>query len=97
MRNAIARVVAVHGGRLFWVNRSDSSPAMADCPDLIIILPPRVILVELKSWRRRITDGQRAVLELLAECPRAESFLVRSEPRDETETGYTEFVEWIGG
>lgn len=95
MRAAITEAVERQGGRVFWVSDSRYAPAMADFPDLVILLPPRAIFVELKSWRRTVTDGQRAVLDLLCECPRTEAFVVRSDPRDATEIGYQQFLEWL--
>lgn len=99
MRCAIIETVERTGGRVFYVHDSRSAPAMADFPDLVLLLPNQrmTVFVELKSWRRAITDGQRAVLDLLGECPRADAFVVRSEPRDETEIGFERFMAWLGG
>ena len=97
MRQAIITAVELRGGRAFFVDRSDLSPSMTDMTDLILLLPSKgcVVFCELKSWRRPTTAGQRAVLDLLAECPRAEAFIVRSEPRDEHEIGYQQFMDWL--
>lgn len=97
MREAITEAVERLGGRVFYVSDSRYAPSMTDFPDLVIILPSkgRVLFVELKSWRRPITDGQRSVLDMLAACDRVESYVVRSEPRDVHETGYQAFMDWL--
>ena len=97
MREAVADLVALHGGELFYVNDSRRVPEMEDWPDLQLILPHRrtVAHVELKSIRRNLTLGQQRVLTLLRECDRSETFLVRPEPRDETETSYDALLEWL--
>ena len=98
MREAIADAVAHLGGRCWYVHDSRYAPATADLPDLIIALPRGVVaFVELKSQRRRITDGQHAAIALLRECRRSESFVVRPVPRDETECSFDDFLNWIGG
>lgn len=97
MRDAIAELVSLRGGRMFYLRDSRSAPEMEDWPDLHLILPHKrtVAHVELKSQRRIVTPGQAVVLALLQECDRAESFVVRTEPRDETETSYDAFLEWL--
>lgn len=97
MRNAIIAAVALQGGRVFYVHDSRMSPAMADMPDLVILLPRkgRVLFVELKSWRRKITDGQREVLAMIEACPVAEGYVVRSEAKDVHDLGYQQFMEWL--
>jgi hypothetical protein len=97
MRLAITEAVERIGGRVFYVHDSRYAPAMTDFPDLVIILPSKgtVAFVELKSWTRTITDGQRAVLDLLASCRGAESFIVRSDAKDSDEVGYENFLNWL--
>jgi hypothetical protein len=97
MRLAITEAVERIGGRVFYVHDSRYAPAMTDFPDLVIILPSKgtVAFVELKSWTRTITDGQRAVLDMLDHCRGAESFIVRSEAKDVHDVGYQQFMDWL--
>lgn len=97
MQDAITDLVGARGGRCWHVRRSDVAPELVDLPDLLILDPRgnRAVLAELKSQRRHITDGQAAVLALAANCQTFHSFTVRPEPRDETETGYDQFVDWL--
>lgn len=99
MRDAIAEAVAWLGGIAFYVHDSRRTPSMADWPDLELILPHRraVASVELKSQKRIVTPGQARVLELLRDCDRHETFAVRPDPREPTETSYDAFLEWLGG
>lgn len=97
MRIAVTESVDRLGGRVWFVHDSRYAPATADLPDLIVALPGRVAFVELKSQRRRITDGQRAALDLLSQAIRADVFVVRPDPRDPTETSYDAFLNWLEG
>jgi hypothetical protein len=96
MRQAITAAVERLGGRCWFVHDSRYAPATVDLPDLIIALPRGVVaFVELKSQRRRITDGQKASIALLQGCDRIETFLVRPAPSDESETAYATFMDWL--
>jgi hypothetical protein len=96
MRDAIMAAVHHLGGRCWFVHDSRYAPAMADLPDLIIALPRGVVaFVELKSQRRAITDGQHAAIALLQGCQVVETFIVRPEPRDASETAYDAFMDWV--
>lgn len=100
MERAVAELVALNGGRLWHVRRSDVAPELVDLPDWLILAPHlgAVILAEAKSVRRELTPGQREVMAMLAECRRAESFVVRAgEARNETETGYDTFLAYLVG
>lgn len=97
MRQSIVEAVERRGGKVWWVHDSRYAPATADLPDLIVALPGRVAFVELKSQRRRITDGQRAAIDLLGGATRADVFVVRPEPKDPSETGYDAFLAWVEG
>lgn len=46
-------------------------------PDLALVRPPRVILVELKSETGKVTPAQEEWLALLRECPGLEVYLWR--------------------
>jgi hypothetical protein len=101
MEAAIRELVERRGGRVFHVNDARFAPGMTDWPDLAIVAPwlagGTVVFVELKSWTRRVTSGQEAVLGLLRGCTRAETLLVRSEPKHAGETAYDDFVRYLEG
>lgn len=97
MLNGITDAVG-NRGIVYHINDSRRTPEMESFPDTVIILPDRqtVVFAELKSIRRRTTAGQAVVMAMLAECSRAESWIVRSVPRD-GEVGYDQLIDWIGG
>jgi hypothetical protein len=96
MQEAISEAVHALGGRCWYVHDSRYAPATVDLPDLIIALPRGVVaLVELKSQRRQVTDGQHAAITLLQGCHRIETFIVRPEPKGERETAYDAFMDWL--
>jgi hypothetical protein len=47
------------------LNSKDSD---AGWPDLVLLRPPRLLAVELKGPRGRLTGEQRSWLEMLSEC-----------------------------
>lgn len=95
MAAAIKEAVEYRGGRC-WHARDSRGQNLTDMLDLVIVLPPYVALVELKSQRRPTTPGQLHTLDLLAECTRIESLIVRPVPKD-GETSYDDFLRWIEG
>lgn len=96
MRKGVIEAVERQGGKVLWLPDSRAT-AFADWPDLTIVLGDRLILVELKSWRRLVTPGQADMLARLSECRRVEAFVVRSEPRSAEEIGYQQFMDWLEG
>lgn len=96
MRAVIAELVSLKHGRMFWIPRSDVVPAMADWPDLVLIVPPRVIFCELKSQTRRITPGQADVIALLESCSDVDALIVRPVPK-EGEISYDDLIGLIKG
>lgn len=91
MREAITKLVALRGGRLWFVRDSRQSPETEDMPDLLILLPGLAAWIELKSQRRRITPGQREVAVLLDGVERFVGGVVRPESR-EGEMSYDELL-----
>jgi hypothetical protein len=49
----------------------------AGFPDLVLVRPPRLIFAELKSEKGRLTEAQRAWIELLAQVPAVETYVWR--------------------
>jgi len=97
MQAAIAGLVTMRGGKLYHVRDSSKSPELEHLPDLIILDPraARVIFAELKSQSRTVTLGQAAVMQMLAECNRFESAIVRPSPKP-GELSYDAFMRWLG-
>jgi VRR-NUC domain len=55
----------------------DSRHSEAGWPDLALCRPPRLLLVELKSSRGRVSQAQRRWLDLLGQCPGVECYCWR--------------------
>ena len=68
MQKTIEDLVEMKHGRVFHVRNTSRAPELEDLPDLIIICPPIVGLIELKSLKRKITPGQQRVADLLDAC-----------------------------
>ncbi len=76
----IREAVALRGGRC-WHVRDSRGLDVEDMPDLLIVCPPVLALIELKSQRRNVTAGQAHVLELVWQCNVIVSGIVRPVPR----------------
>lgn len=72
-------VIRLHGK--VWHVRDSRRKDVTDMPDLLIVLPPTVALIEIKSQRRDLTPGQAGVMEMLDRCNRLLAGVVRPEPR----------------
>ena len=83
MTKTIAELVTLRGGRLWHLRDARNAPELEDLPDLIIVCPPVIALVELKSAKRRVTLGQAAVAALLEQCDTALGGIVRPWDLDE--------------
>ncbi|MGI8406048.1 MAG: hypothetical protein ACR2OE_15025 [Thermomicrobiales bacterium] len=94
MEAAIREAVEYQGGRV-WAIRDSRKMAVTDMPDLIVVLPPLVALLELKSQRRHVTDGQRVVLDLLSGCTEVTSGIVRPIARA-GEMSYDDALRMLG-
>jgi glycine/D-amino acid oxidase-like deaminating enzyme len=46
----------------------DSRKSQAGWPDLVLMRPPELVIVELKSQRGKVTQEQERVLAMLDEC-----------------------------
>lgn len=95
MAHAIKQAVELRGGRC-WFARDSRGQNLTDMLDLLILLPPYVMLVELKSQRRKLTVGQAGTLQMAEECTRVLAAVVRPRP-DFAEIGYDAFLEFIAG
>ena len=71
------------GWTVYWVWRSIHSPAGE--PDLRLIRPPRVLFVELKSAKGKLTPAQEEARDLLMGCPGVEYYLWRPQDWPEIE------------
>ena len=63
----------------------DSRRNAAGFPDWVIIRPPRVLFVELKSSTGRVSPEQKFFHDQLAQCPGVETYIWRPQDRDEME------------
>jgi hypothetical protein len=81
MERTIREAVELLGGRC-WHVRDSRRLDVQDMPDLLIVLPPFVALLELKSQRRKVTPGQESVLQLLERCHIVTSGIVRPVPKE---------------
>lgn len=66
-----------------WHDFSTQGRNQRGLPDLILVRPPRVLFVELKKQKGRVTPEQQGVLDMLARCPGVEVALWR--PSDDAE------------
>jgi VRR-NUC domain len=54
------------GWRCYFTYRSNHSPV--GFPDLVLVRRPRVVWIEVKTERGRLSDAQRAWINELADC-----------------------------
>lgn len=80
MRQTIHDAVESLGGRVFHV-RDSRRLDVTDMPDLLIVAPPLVALLELKSQKQQVMMGQAHVLTLLEDCDHIVSGIVRPDPK----------------
>ena len=71
----VRAIAEVLGWRVFHCWNSLHSPA--GMPDLILCRPPRLIFMELKSDKGKVTAAQQAWLDDLAQIPGIETMVVR--------------------
>jgi hypothetical protein len=69
------RAATDRGWRVYHTH--DSRRSEPGFPDLVLCRPPRVLFVELKVGRRRLSDDQVAWLELLEQCDQVDAFVLR--------------------
>lgn len=65
-----------------WHDFANRGRNEAGLPDLILIRPPRILFVELKTERGRVSSVQQGVLTMLDRCRGVESYVWR--PSDES-------------
>ena len=63
---------------------NDSRRNTPGFPDLVLVKPPRIVLLELKSANGRIRPEQRIWMDQLAECDTVASAIIRPEHLDQT-------------
>lgn len=80
-------------GRVFHLHDARRAPELVDLPDLLIIAPPVLAVIELKSQRRVVTPGQAEVIQLLAGCSDLFAGIVRPEPSADEEWSFDEVIE----
>jgi len=75
LQDAVIATAQVHGW--WWWHVPDSRRTNPGLPDLILIKPPRVLFVELKTAKGRVRPEQDHVLGLLDQCHTIASGVVR--------------------
>lgn len=66
MEESIRELVEWKKGRMWHIRDSRGAPETADMPDLLILIPGRVLVIESKSQNRALTPGQSAVADLMS-------------------------------
>lgn len=89
------RDVVRNRGRVFHIRDSRGAPETKDLPDLIVICPPTIAILELKRWNGRHTAGQAEVDELLRRCDRLIAGTVRPVKTADA-FGYDEILNQLG-
>ena len=80
-QQAVRDLAALLGWTVWCTWDSRRSPAGE--PDLRMVRPPRVVLVELKRDDGKVTPKQYEALELYRRCPGVETYLWRPSDWDE--------------
>lgn len=74
----VIELAQLAGWRIYHTWSSLHSPS--GFPDLVCVRPPRIVMIELKSERGRISRPQQEWLTALERCPGVEAYVWR--PRD---------------
>jgi hypothetical protein len=77
----VLELARVLGWRCYFTWRSYHSPA--GFPDLVLLRPPRLLFIELKSERGVVTPDQDGWLADLGRVPGAEAYVFRPSQWDE--------------
>ena len=72
----------------WWYHTNDSRRSRPGFPDLVLIKPPKVIFLEVKREKGRLTVAQADVLAMLSDCSEVQAGVVR--PSD-----WADVVEWL--
>ena len=67
---------------------ADSRRSRPGFPDLVLIKPPKVIFLEVKREKGRLTVAQAGVLAMLEDCSEVQAAVVRP-------TDWGQVVEWL--
>ncbi len=75
LREQIRDLCKVLGYKFYFSWTSIHSPR--GMPDLILVKPPRILFVELKTDKGQVSEYQKEWLDILNECPGCEVYVVR--------------------
>lgn len=77
--------VETESALLGWWSWHDNDPRRnrSGWPDLVLVRPPRILFVELKTENGRLSSRQRVVLGMLARCPGVEVYVWRPSDEDD--------------
>lgn len=62
----VTQYARLHGWQVF--HHLDSRGTEAGWPDLVLIRPPELVIVELKSERGKVTAAQQSTIDALGVC-----------------------------
>lgn len=71
----VVELATRHGWRAYHTH--DSRRSEPGFPDLVLVRPPRVLIVELKVGRRQLTRDQAEWMRLLERCTEVSAFTLR--------------------
>ena len=72
----------------WWYHVADSRRSRPGFPDLVLVKPPKVIFLEVKREKGRLTVAQADVLAMLSDCSEVQAAVVRP-------TDWGQVVEWL--
>lgn len=73
----------------------DSRRSAPGFPDLICVKGHRMLALEIKQQRGRVSEAQREWIAELGQVPGCTAVIVRPEPRDETEISYEDVIRMM--
>ena len=81
LQQLLTDAAELNGWLVFHDNDSRLNPA--GFPDLVLVKPPRIVLLELKTAKGRVRPEQQVWLDALADVDTVASALVRPEHADQ--------------
>jgi hypothetical protein len=80
----ILEMATAHGWELRY-HTYDSRRSSRGFPDLVLVRPPRILFVEVKKERGKLTRDQEVWMKALEMCPMVESYVWKPSDGDEAE------------
>lgn len=70
MEQAVRDLIEIKHGIVYHLRDARKAPELEGLPDLLVICPPVLAVIELKSAKRVITPKQALVNQMLGDCSR---------------------------